>query len=269
MCDQIIKESHIINNLELDIPIYKYIKLEYFMQMMKNGQLYYDKISSWADVYENFLLKERFVMDDGTEVCATKLINGVFGQCWTSCRESDAMWRIYSAYDYLSKIRLSEGEDANSIFKRFVAVRIRTTARKLFDATYRNDNDASHVYIGNVSYKSEQGLHRYLEESQPISPLDLNLLWTQSVFMKRDTFSHENEVRSAILISSSDKHYGESHLLFNISPTDFVDEVTLDPRLLPNECDFTVKELEQCGVKRDIINQSQLYHFTQQTLQLL
>ena len=266
--DIYLRNQNIINGLDLDTPIYKYIKLKYVLQMVCNRQLYFDKMSSWADVYENFFLKEKFLMPEGTVVSAESLISGVFGQCWSSLEESDAMWRIYSAYDYLNRFQPRGGEDGNQLFAEIVSVRIKTSARKLFEATYLDNMDAVRVYIGSVDYKSEDEINDFIRGIQPLKPIDINLAWTHSMFIKRNPFAHESEVRSIVLRNPDDPEFGNQFLLFNINPADFIEEVVIDPRLRPDDFKYVNDKLIQVGIDSDIIRQSQLYSFEQQDIML-
>ncbi len=246
MCDTIIRQDHIVHKLDLNVPIYKFMPLQYVLTLLHNQSLYFQKTDSWEDPYENFFLKQDFRMNDGTPVDATTMIKGIFGMCWTTKRESDALWRIYSPD------------------KR--AVRIRTTADKLFRTIYRDDADCSHAYIGKVIYREIAELERKLHDSVPINPLFLNEMWTQSMFVKRQEFSHEEEVRAILTFSAQEVQYNRDHLDYPINVQNFVEELTLDPRLKQDEDEEIAIRLIEAGANPDIINQSQLYAFRKQTI---
>lgn len=248
MCDNILKRQNVYNNLVLDKPIYKFMPLDYVLSLFQNEYLYYQKTNMWEDPYENFFLKQDFRMNDGTSVDATTLIPGIFGMSWTLQRESDALWRIYS-------------KDKN-------AVRIQTTAGKLFDATYLSDDDYSHAYIGIVQYKRVNEIEERMLSFSPISPLDMNSIWTQSMFLKRKEFKHEREVRSILTFSRNEPQYNHDHLEYSINPQEFINEITLDPRLDENNVALIIERLQEVGVNPDIINKSQLYSFNRQIIEL-
>ena len=248
MCNSLLKNQNVYNRLALDRPIYKFMPLHYVLSLFQNRCLYYQKTDLWEDPYENFFLKQDFRMNDGTSVDATTLISGVFGMCWTLQRESDALWRIYS--------------------KDKEAVRVRTTAGKLFDATYLTDEDHNHAYIGKVQYMRITEIEDKMLSFSPISPLDINLIWTQSMFLKRTEFKHEKEVRSILTFSESELQYSQDHLEYPINPQQFIEEVTLDPRLNGESVDMVQRQLIEVGVNPDIINKSQLYSFNRQIIQL-
>ena len=49
--------NNLLNSLDENTIIYKFIKLEYLESILKNNTLRIDKINSWEDVYENFFFK--------------------------------------------------------------------------------------------------------------------------------------------------------------------------------------------------------------------
>lgn len=129
------KMQRVINGLDLSRPVYKYIPLKYVITMLKTQKLYVGKVKKWEDTYENFLLKQDFVYDN-RHLSADNLMDQIYGQCWTLLSESDAMWRIYSNPSKMNDI----------------AIRIKTTAQRLFDAVYTSDDCMATTSIGSVEY---------------------------------------------------------------------------------------------------------------------
>ena len=173
MIDEKLKAGNVIN-LDLDTPIYKYIPFKYLKLMIQNSNLYFGKVSSWEDVYENWFLKEQMVLPTGEKGDAMDLIPGVFGQSWTLQEESDAMWRIYSKLDRTQHDYLDD-----------TAVRIKTTARKLYNVIYANDEDFYTSYIGAVKYLSQDDFLKMQDSLSPLNPLDLSEVFVKSYFFKR------------------------------------------------------------------------------------
>ena len=79
----------------MDLVMYKYIKLDYVLNMLETGKFRFDNIKKWEDVYENFVDKEDVNLLNSTKD-GNMLGSTLFGQSWTTQEESDAMWRIYS-----------------------------------------------------------------------------------------------------------------------------------------------------------------------------
>lgn len=172
MIDENLKAANVIS-LDLDAPIYKYIPFKYLKLMIQNSNLYFGKVSSWEDVYENWFLKEQMVLPTGEKGSAKALIPGVFGQSWTLQEESDAMWRIYSKLDRTQHDYLDD-----------TAMRIKTTGGKLFDVIYTDDKDFNSSYIGAVKYLSQDDFLNMQDSLSPLNPLDLSEVFVKSYFLK-------------------------------------------------------------------------------------
>src|SRR5580698_1321981 len=99
-----------------------------FLDDLLKGKLVIRSTRTWTDPYEkltegccyetieNGRIKQHFIENDIP----------AFGQCWSTCRDSDAMWRIYSAVH-------QEGSTLDAAFAEGESVRLRTTAKKLLD----------------------------------------------------------------------------------------------------------------------------------------
>ena len=104
MVNEYFKQKNVLNGLDLDKPIYKYIPLKYVLEMFKTKKLYISKVKSWEDTYENFFLKQEFRVF-GKILKADHIADQIYGQSWTLLNESDAMWRIYSNIKKITMIR--------------------------------------------------------------------------------------------------------------------------------------------------------------------
>lgn len=245
MCDINFKRQNVLNGLNLDTPIYKFIPYKYLSVLIQGG-LYINKVSSWEDVYENFLFKESFRLEDNTSIDAKDLTSGIFGQSWTSEDETDAMWRIYS--DVKSK-------DIGNC-----AVRVKTTARKLFDVIYTNDKCMATTYIGKVDYKLPDELDDWVRNLY-LTAGTLNRSFVDSLFIKRMAFRHEKEVRIIINLDSEAEECKRDHITFPINIKNFIDEFLIDPRLVFSEACSIKADLLKNGVNSAKIRISDLYAF--------
>ena len=240
------KEQNVLNGLNLDTPIYKFIPYKY-LQTLIQGELYIKKVSSWDDVYENFLFKESFELEDHTPICATNLTSGIFGQSWTLEDETDAMWRIYSDV---------KSEDIGNC-----AVRVKTTARKLFDTIYTKDECMATTYIGKVAYKQPNEVDDWVKNLY-LTTGTLNRSLVDSLFIKRMAFSHENEVRIIINFASEAEKCKRDHITFPINIETFIDELLIDPRLVfKHEASSIKADILRYGINSSKIRISDLYVF--------
>ena len=257
MIDEKLKAGNVIN-LDLDTPIYKYIPFKYLKLMIQNSNLYLGKVSSWEDVYENWFLKEQMVLPTGEKGDAMDLIPGVFGQSWTLQEESDAMWRIYSKLDRTQHDYLDD-----------TAVRIKTTARKLYNVIYANDEDFYTSYIGAVKYLSQDDFLKMQDSLSPLNPLDLSEVFVKSYFFKRAPFEHEKEVRPILIYSPKHENFGKDGVSFDIDFDNLIDEMVTDPRLTPDEYRTVRGQLIGLGAKSDKVRNSELYNIPPHIIHLL
>lgn len=192
----------------LDKPVYRIMPIHRVLQALENEQLVLVKPKKWDDPFENALLASAFETEEGERLTfAAK--ESIYGQCWTLHRETDAMWRIYSA-----------NKDG---------VRIASTPRKLLTALEYSSELPPKIscFIGKVTYLSKPNLLRKLGS--------INLMQTdgsgiaESLLYKRREFSHEREIR--LIFNGEDGKCLSDVYSFSIEPNELFDRLTFDPRM--------------------------------------
>ena len=156
------------------------------------------------------------------------------------------MWRIYSSD--------KEG------------VRIKTSLIKMIQVLNQTRGMRFvYPYFGKVEYKDKKGVLEWMNQRLQGGSGELFKSFTDSLFIKRIEFMHENEVRFIISNSheeSNDNIY-DDHIDMKIDPFNFIDEIALDPRL--NEEDFEERKILLSKIARNIpIHKSDLYSFSSQ-----
>ena len=188
---------------------------------------------NWSDPLENFILNAKVKGTDG-KLRDFAFRDGVYGQCWTVERRSDALWQLFCPM----KLRKAQG------------VRIRTTLRKL-GATFSRNLSHDHrrqAFIGKVEYLSDKGLFGrarciFMDEVDPEKI-------ARSLLMKRNAFRHEAEVRLVYRMISGQPS-GDGLFRYAVDPHALVDQVMIDPRFQPAEqSELKHKIREQTGVSR-------------------
>ncbi len=229
-------------NKSLDFSIYRFISLDDFFEIIINKKLTLVRTSLWDDVYENFLLK--LPIKDGTNL--TEYIDGMYGQCWTRTKESDALWRIYSPGTK--------------------SVRIRTTLKSLLISILKSKD---YSLLTNIGFSAGIVSYHNIEYLKSISSnIDLvNLIGNatgimlRSLFLKREEFAHEQEVR-IIFRETVSEDYSECKKQiikqFQIEPNALVAEVTFDPRCTERFYTIYSQAIRLCGFL-GLINKSELY----------
>ena len=234
------RQHNMLNGVEDEMPIYKFMPLKYTLAMVRNNLLTINRISSWPDVYENYMLKQECYLQDGTPIDVINQTAGIYGQCWTYLPESDAMWRIYSP--------------------SMDTIRIKTTVEKLYDALYQNDHNMADTYIGLVRYERQTDIDRNV---QSLSPIDSGVFLKEVVkgaFVKRMEFEHEKEVRIVRMLDSQQTLLSGAFLHFPI-PADFIEEFCIDPRADDAMVANLTNQLTSIGIPASMICKSQLYQF--------
>ncbi len=239
------RQHNMLNGVADDLSIYKYMPLNYVLSMVQHNLLTINRISSWPDVYENFILKQVYSLHDGTPIDVINQADGIFGQCWTYLPESDAMWRIYSPDK--------------------MTVRIKTTVEKLYDALYQTDHNMADTYVGIVRYENQNNIDNYVKSLSPLSPNDFLKEVVKGAFVKRDEFNHEKEVRIVRILDSAKTILSGPFLQFPI-PVDFIDEFCIDPRADSAIEANISSQLTALGVPNGKITKSHLYQFNANNL---
>lgn len=222
-----------------DLKMYKYIRLDYVLNMLETRKLRFDSIKKWEDVYENFIDKEdvKLLNSKRDHIYSGEL----YGQSWTVQEESDAMWRIYS--------------DSGS------AVRVMTVYPLLIKMFYEwNSSHSDDLWpmIDYVSYADEKEINKWLLSNTPMNFWAFIELKYESIFIKRREFEHEKEVR--VMVRSYSKEVKE-FLELDFDPCQLICEIVIDPRVSEAEFIRQRDNLVDRGFDINKIKKSTLYDF--------
>lgn len=252
-----IDEKNKYNNLfnieteDLNLSIYRIIPVSTLEKMLIHSTNALVKVSSWDDVYENFFFKQSFFLDNEFPLIIKGIGDCFFGQCWSKHRDSDAMWRIYSS--------------------KKDSVRIKTTIRKLYDSVYIDNDCWETTHIGAVKYKTQEELKYWLDSCNGLNPDDtesFNRLMTKSVFIKRDPFIHEQEIRVTYECASNELIANRDKKIYNINVNEFIEEITFDPRVEDDYMNNTRDMISSHNYPMEKVNKSPLYEFIPKNIML-
>lgn len=210
------KNYHDIDESELNTPIYRIFKKEYFLDMLENNINTLVKPKLWDDPWENFLGK----------LFGWSFLNNLYGQCWTLTPESDCMWRIYST-------------DKSG-------VKVKTTTGKLLCSLYDSigEQGVIEAHIGKIIYSTDKEIENDYKTVELVSTGHTEV---KQIFRKRLEFAHEQEVR--LVYNAADDHNAIDDL--KTYPVDFdslIDEIMLDPRMdkdLAKALKFSISKYKQ------------------------
>jgi hypothetical protein len=252
--------------IDCDRPIYRIHTFRGVRDDLLRGKLTLRSPSQWDDAYEDPIRNCGFhFQQDGTWTqCFWNEDRRlpVFAQCWTWLDESDALWRIYSHPEHKRDLL---GDDEG--------FRLRSTPRKLAKALADAPEAlrCSCCYIGEVRYLNRTALHEAIASRIGAERQDAFCTVQGRVdacLLKRDVFSHEQEVR--LIYVDEDRRsssapitpcFQNGQLTVTVRASDFVEEITLDPRLRPEQEQLRREALKSMGFQGPI-RMSELYRAT-------
>lgn len=171
--------------------LYRIISLETFVDLLHNQRERYVRPATWDDNYEGYLFRKiqnaedrrKIIEDMYYNICprnyeATinnllKLEHGkyfVYGQCWSTSVDSDALWRIYSYNHH--------------------AIQIKTTDIRIKNLVKSNPDILCEIRKVKYDMEPEDDLTH-----KQVLQLKEKLSIYEPFFHKRSAFKHEAEVR--------------------------------------------------------------------------
>ncbi|WP_292995291.1 DUF2971 domain-containing protein [Nitrosomonas sp.] len=205
----------LINIKEITLPIYRILSFDKLVDIFKKQELTLVKPSNWEDPFENCILKSFTIDKDGYETYHGNR-DDLYGQCWTSRKDSDAMWRIYSP-------------DKSG-------VKIKSTVEKILTNLVESVG-IENAFIGKVEYRSKKYILGQMKETWNSKLIyqgnDVIENIVKTLLIKRKAFSHESEIR-VIYFSLNSKPESDIHPV-KIDPFQLVVEIAFDPRINPNK----------------------------------
>lgn len=223
-----------------DLVMYKYIRLEYVLNMLETRILRFANIKKWEDVYENFVGKENIIIRDAKRRVMPSF--DCFGQSWTTLEESDAMWRIYSDDGYAVKVKT-----AYPLLNKV-----------LLDWNTRHEDDQIWPLTDYVFYADEKEINEWLVLHSPMNYWAFIELQGECLFIKRREFEHEKEIR---VIFRDYKRAGKEYIGVDFDPNQFFLEIVIDPRVSEKEFIRQRDSLVARGFESKRIRKSTLYDF--------
>ncbi len=239
-----------MNELNLEPNEFKYIyrifSQDYFEASLVNKELTLVAPSLWEDPYENVFFKYFDSHQRRENETGRWHGENLFGQCWSSLEESDAMWRIYS-------------QDLKGVKVKIDRTMLRPIFYNHFDIYLMRD-----CFIGKVKYLTEQEILEVIKSDNFQNSNSMNDTGHTRAFgllFKRNEFSHEKEIRIICDVQEPIHATKKNILNIAIEPNSLFSEIVLDPRL-PIEQFELKKEIYQKLGFMGSIKKSNLYNFS-------
>ena len=181
-----------------DQRLYRIIRFDRFVQMLKSDEWHFAHPSEWEDPYETRI--------------TSVLSHALFAQCWCRKGVSDAMWRIYS-------------QDK-------LGVRIQTTKQKLQSALLAVSSKRDIGFrISNVQYLNE--LEYIARDDRIQADLKNRPTFARAsahLFLKRVAFDHEAETRVVVFDANQPLESIAKSVKVELNSRQLIDSVLVDPR---------------------------------------
>jgi hypothetical protein len=223
---------------EISKPIYRIISFDRLVRMFQTNKMTFVKPEKWDDPFENFIAKTKIYM--GSSFLDVGIRKNPHGACWTRKSVSDAIWRIYS-------------HDKKSVrIKSTPKIICRNIAKGLQD--YPN----SKLFIGKVEYLTTNQIKEKAKTfTKGVISGDSGRVVAESLLFKRNSFSHEKEVR--VLVIDQDDISKDGVLSINVDPHEIIQSVLIDSRAPSELVDVYTNYLENALHFNGNVGKSTLY----------
>ena len=204
------------------------MRLDYFLKLLAGGEHYLSALTSWEDPWEAKLYQDVGVIYNKNRrqdmpLSFDEILKQFFASCWSTKPDDLAMWQGYTSRVLNYRLR---------------SVQVVTTAGDLFSAFDEDVQEA--LTLGAIEYLSADKL---LADNQQIKPEYVKNMTSHGnmdlfpLFIKRDDFAHENEVRlvyraPVARLKREEKQQGGEVKGLSVKITDmkrFVHKIILDP----------------------------------------
>lgn len=219
--------------------IYKYMPLEFALEIIKGKYLWLCNPASWKDPFEKRFIEAKYLV--GGKELDFPLKGQLFCTCFTQTPTSEAHWNSYS-----------DGQ---------IGISLRIVRKQLLKVLEQNSTDYD-IYIGKVNYLKTNELKKPISEIEHFKTMSsLNIsnrrIQVNLLLLKRIAFQYENEIRILAVKKHKTKEHGVK-LFHTIEPIELINTITIDPKAGCN-IESTLKDVfkKEYGFKK--VFKSQLY----------
>ena len=223
---------------EISRPIYRIVNFDRLVSLFQSNKMTFVKPEKWDDPFENYIAKTK--IDMGSSFLDVGIRKNPHGTCWTIKSVSDAIWKIYS-------------HDKKS-------VRIKSTPEILCRNITKGlkGYPKSKLFIGKVEYlKTDEIKKKAKEFTKGVIPGDRDKVVAQSLLFKRNSFSHEEEVR--VLVIDHDDISTDGVLNIKVDPHEIIQSIEIDSRASSETVDAYADYLKNVLHFNGYVRKSTLY----------
>lgn len=211
--------------------LYRIMPFKHLVDLLETRELHFASPNVWDDPYE------RILQHKGT--------HWTFAQCWCKRAVSDAMWRIYSADR--------------------TAVRIRTSRSKLLRVGTQITASHHGIFrVDDVKYNPPKLVNAEMDRIAGLLKTRFSAKHAvEALYMKRDAFDFESEVRVAIYLKPQGNVRKLPAFRFRVNPHSLIESILFDPRADETYVKVTSHYLKHVLKYEGSIGRSALYRAEQ------
>ena len=220
--------------------IYKFLPLEYALDMLDKGYLWFANPVLWKDPFEKKFIEASY----GGKPFTWK--DRVFCSCFTGTSTSEAFWNTYP--------------------KGAIGIQLKIKKETLLQILkdYMDNYPHCYVFIGKIEYKKTAEIITKPLSAIPFVPMLDNTNTRSRYFksrlllLKRVAYQFENEYRIVIVKEKKTKEHGIK-LFYNVKSEDLIDTILLDPNLEPNMESLLKEKFAKLLNNKSKVQKSRLY----------
>jgi len=249
--------SILLNNANPEQYIYRIEDIDRLIDSIANNQTSFTNPDYWRsrdDKWEKIFGDTLLVGDQSFQYHIKCRV-----QCWSTLKESDALWRIYS-------------KCTDELKKDYKGVKVKVKIKNYLDAIDELDHESNFFTQEGLNDVMLAGPVKYLDISEITEILNnpwfvaklasrnkFSQEYEKTLFIKRDSFAHENEFRILWTKKATGSTFEEENFSYlKIGYKRLIEEIILDPRISEKTEDEYRQIFQKNGISNSIIKKSTL-----------
>ena len=242
-----------------DVPLQKYYSLKWFISALKKDKFTFQKPSTWADPFEDFISK--LTNNKASFVNGLNITDDIFAMSTINKKsECHGMWNNFAQKNGVL-IHTSSRKIINSLASYLMAAGCCGNRKN-----YHNDYDvlrtlAENIKIKKIIYATDKKIADFFKNLTNIrsAPIEYNRIRFEALSLKRREYDYESEYRVFIIpkrLNLTEKRYLEAGYFKQT-----LSKITLSPSASPIRINRLKNLLiKKYGIASDIVEQSDLYN---------
>lgn len=244
-----IRENWPHSDLDPNTEIRRFTTVEHLRKMLRSKANYLASVLTWPDVYEGLSRSIKLEDQYHHAIDWSNIVTSFYGQCWTTAEfDSELLWNARCSKEK------KNGVCIRSTFGKLVKSFLRGVGMGVLDENNGIARCGAVTYCEESEvFKKRKALAGLIQKSDGLALVSPSLL--DCLMIKRMSYSDEKEVRLIVdgcpfrgnsphFVDPRKFTFSSPGLNYVVEPTDFIDEILVDPRLQDCEASKVVDELQ-------------------------